>query len=289
MFGRSKNKIQRKSPQERSEKGMKFSRLLFYFLSLVFVAVSGYIVFFSQYLEINNVYIEGAKELRSEKIKEAADSFLEEKYFRMLPNKNMILFRESGLRRRLEGTFKKISSVEVKKIFPNSIVVSISERQALLIWCSGESCFLVDENGTAYATADFGSAEVNENNLIIVHDQSRSEVSGGEVVFDPKFGSFLIGFREKSRDSLDILFDSDFDTPKAISGDFTAFSKEGWRVNLNAEIGAEKEISMLKIVLDKNIEKGKRQDLEYIDLRTEGKVYYKFKSAVPEESEGKGE
>lgn len=289
MFFGSGNRIKRKAAQDKGPEGLKFSRVLFYALFLIFAAVLIFVIFFSSYLEITNVYIQGTEELSDEKIKQSAWSFLGGKYFGVFPKKNLLMMGPGGMEKELEDDFKKISSVEVKKIFPNSIIVSVRERQALLIWCSGENCFLADEKGTAYAPADFGSSEVGENNLIIIHDQSRADVAMKQVIFKSEFGNFLVGFREKARDSLGIQVGSDFETPKAISGDFTGISEEGWKIDLNAEIGEEKEINMLKIVLDKNIPKEKRKDLEYVDLRTEGKVYYKFKSAAPEESESRKE
>lgn len=266
------------------ERSFKISRLIFHFLVWVFVGVSAYTLLFSPYLEINDVYIYGIEELDGGRVEESVDSFLEEKYFRILSGKNLLVARSGVLERKLEDDFKKIERAEVKKVFPGTIIVSILERKALLVWCSGESCVLVDEKGMAYAEADFDSQEIRENNLIVIHDQSRSEISFDRAVFDPRYGNFLVEFRKKSEDSLGVRFTQNFDTPKAISGDLTGTTEEGWKVNLNATVGAEKEISMLKIVLDKNISPEKRKELEYVDLRTEGKVYYKFKSDNPEGS-----
>ena len=47
----------------------------------------------------------------------------------------------------------------------------------------------------------------------------------------------------------------------------------------NNQISPSKEIEMLQVVIDKKIEKDRIKDLEYIDLRTENKVYYIFKGA----------
>jgi cell division septal protein FtsQ len=289
MFFRSKNKNQRKSLQEKSEKekGFNFFRLVFYFLAIAFLAISVYIFIFSPYLEINQVYVQGAEELKEVEIKKLADSFLEEKYFQVIPKKNLLLASKGELEKKLKNEFKKISSVEIKKIFPDTIIISITERKALLIWCSGEACFLVDEKGFVYSPADFESAEIKENNLIIVHDQSQSEIQSERPIFKPEFGKFLIDFREKAKDALDVQFDSNFETPRAISGDLTGIASEGWKVNLNAEIEVDKEIGMLRIVMEKNIDPEKRKDLEYVDLRTEGKVYFKFKSTAPEQSSEK--
>lgn len=284
MFFRSKNKIQRKTLPEKNEQeaGFKMARALFYFLATVFLAVSTYVILFSPFLEINNVQIQGTHELSYEKVKQSVNSFLSEKHYQILPKNNLIIASESALQSRLENDFKKISTVEIKKVFPNALIISITERKALLIWCSGDRCFLADEKGIAYAPADFASPEVKENNLIVIHDQSQTEVTSERSVLNPAFANFLVEFRTKAEDILELNIDYNFDTPQAISGDFTALTDEGWKIDLNAALGEEKEIAMLRIVLDQNIDKDKRKELEYVDLRTEGKVYYKFKDAVSE-------
>lgn len=292
MFFRSKNKIQRKTLQEKEVQGQKvnLSRALFYFLLAAFAGVLAYVLLFSPYLEISHVYIQGIEELDHASVRQAAGSFLDEKYFRTLSKKNLLLAGAGELEGRLQDDFKKISSAEVKKIFPDTLVILITERKSLLVWCSGERCFLVDEKGLAYAPAEFDSPEIKENNLVIVHDQSLSDIPGDRPAFNPAFGNFLIEFRQRAEDGLGIRMSSDFETPKSISGDLTGVTEEGWRINLNAEIGVEKELGMLGIVLEKNIAPEKRKELEYVDLRTEGKVYYKFKNVAPEETaEGKKE
>jgi len=41
---------------------------------------------------------------------------------------------------------------------------------------------------------------------------------------------------------------------------------------------------MLKVVLENKIEKNQRQDLEYIDLRIDNKIYYKFRDGTISQS-----
>ena len=41
---------------------------------------------------------------------------------------------------------------------------------------------------------------------------------------------------------------------------------------------------MLNVVLNRQIDKMQRPDLDYIDLRIDNKVYYKFRDGTPEET-----
>jgi cell division septal protein FtsQ len=286
MFFRSKSKIAKRTlaSVEPEKEKVHFSRVLFYLLIFVFGAVLVYVLGFSSFLQIHKIAVRGLEELPYEKVMDNINSTLDQKYFGLLAKNNILLIRSMDLKGALMEDFKKISSVKIEKIFPDTIVVSVQERHALLVWCTGESCFLVDENGLAYSPADFNSPEVAENNLIIVRDASRSPVAFDRVVLKPEIADFLLAMRKELRDRLDLGLNREFETPKSISGDIVATTSEGWKIMLNKDLGAAEEAEMLQIVLDQNIGKEKRADLEYVDLRSIGKVYYKLKNTNLEES-----
>lgn len=289
MLFKSKNKIpKRRLETEVSEnKKTRLSRVMFYVLVFIFCAVSVFVIFFSSFLQIKKISIRGLEELDYEKIMQEINYFLDQKYFNFVEKNNILLVRQGDLENSLRNEFRKIGSVNIQKVFPDRIIVSIQERKALLVWCSGETCFMVDEKGFAYAPADFDSPEVTENNLIVVRDQSQSPISMERMVLNPEIVDFLLAVKKEIKDRLDIDLNREFETPKSISGDLVAFTQEGWKIMLNKDLGAQKEVEMLQIVLSQNIQNEKRVDLEYIDLRTEAKVYYKFKDVVPEEEPNK--
>ncbi|EKD46470.1 MAG: hypothetical protein ACD_67C00227G0001, partial [uncultured bacterium] len=64
----------------------------------------------------------------------------------------------------------------------------------------------------------------------------------------------------------------------------------GLEIYFSMQFPLESAIDSLKVVLSKEIPEEKRGDVEYIDLRDENKVFYKFKSVEPvveNEDEGK--
>lgn len=286
MLFRSKNKIAKRTlpvKEPRSEK-KRLSRLIFYFLIFIFGAVLVYILIFSSFLQIKKITVRGLDKLDYAKVMEGINNTLYQKYFGLIAKNNILLIRSQELESALAKDFKKISSVKVQKIFPETLVISIQERQALLVWCSGEECWMVDENGFAYASADFNSPEVTENNLIVVRDASRSPMVFDRAVLKPEIVDFLLAMRKEAHAILDLDLNREFETPKSVSGDIVATTSEGWKIMLNKDLGAKKEVEMLQIVLDQNVGQDKRADLEYVDLRTEGKVYYKLKNATSEEA-----
>ena len=56
-------------------------------------------------------------------------------------------------------------------------------------------------------------------------------------------------------------------------------------IYFDESIPVAKEVDTLKLVLDEKINSDQRTDLEYIDLRTENKVYYKFKNSDQQQNQ----
>jgi cell division septal protein FtsQ len=291
MIFRSKNKIPKRTlgAEDSAVEKIRLSRVLFYVLIFIFGAVSVYVLFFSSFLQIKKVVVRGLEELKYEKVMSGISATLDQKYFGLIVQNNILLARSVSLESALKNDFKKISSVKIEKVFPDTLIVSIQERKGLLVWCSGEDCVMVDERGSAYAPADFNSPEVAENNLIVVRDQSQSSILSDRVTINPEIVNFLLVMRKETKDRLGLDLNREFETPRSVSGDIVATTGEGWKIMLNYDLGAVKEVEMLQIVLDQNIGKEKRADLEYVDLRTEGKVYYKLKNTAPEEPADKDE
>jgi len=138
----------------------KISRAIFYILLIGFVAVSIYVIFFSPYLQITNITVSGTQELKSQDIRELIESSAQGNFLKFIPKNNSLFFTQKRIENLLENNFKKIRSAVVTKKFPDSISINIDERKAVMVWCSSENCFLIDENGTAYSSADFNSPEI---------------------------------------------------------------------------------------------------------------------------------
>jgi cell division septal protein FtsQ len=88
--------------------------------------------------------------------------------------------------------------------------------------------------------------------------------------------NYIVEIREKLSE-INIEVENNFNTNSFISKDIRVKTKEGWEIYFNENVSLEKEIEMLKVVLNNKIEESQRKDLEYIDLRIDNKIYYKFR------------
>ncbi len=280
--------VERRKEKKEKERRSVFFKTVYYFLLVVFCGVTVYVFVFSDFLKINRVNLEGLEELKYEEVAKELNILLEGKYFEVISRNNFILISERKITNHLMEKFKKISGVEVKKIFPDAIEVKIAERDSLLLWCSGGPCYFIDEGGYAYNGADFESREVKENNLIRLADASAKPVDLGEKVLSEEYIGFVLRLVEeiKKESPIDIL--DECQTACRVAEDVRLKTVEGWDIYFSGKISEEKSVRVMKTFLEKEMDEEKRKNLEYLDLRAENKVYYKFKN-LEEREDSQGE
>jgi hypothetical protein len=253
-------------------------KIVFYLFLLVFILIAGYIFLFSDLTKINNINISGTEDLDPEKIRLATSQYLSGKYFGLFPKNEYFFMRKKSVGQLLANEFKKIDSLKVKKKFPNSLSLEINERKSLIIWCSGGPCYTVDGNGFAYANVDLDSRELKENNLIKVIDESARPVATGEQLFDPGHLNYILGIRDALKKKSDIEIEDEYFTRSRVADELRVKTSAGWDIYLSSVFPIDGPAEMLKVFLDQKIPAEEVSNLEYVDLRVEGKIYYKMKN-----------
>jgi cell division septal protein FtsQ len=256
------------------------SKIIFFVLLIGFIAVTTYVLFFSQYLQIINVEVSGTKELNASDIKQKIEATFQEKYFGVISKNNFMFVSQKNISNDLMSDFKKIRTVSVTKKFPDSVSVNIDERKALLIWCSLEDCYLLDEKGAAYLQADFNSPEVVQNNLLKITDASGREVAIGDNVVDQEYEKYALGISDALK-SVGLDVTGEYLTLSRMSDEIRVKTMQGPEILLSMQFPISSSMETLASVLKKEITDDKKGEIEYIDLRNENKVFYKFKTAQP--------
>lgn len=95
----------------------------------------------------------------------------------------------------------------------------------------------------------------------------------------PIEGSFLkaIVATEEMIDFLQLFQYDYFFIPEYSVGEFWIKTTEGWDVFIDKEVDLETQIIALKKLLEEKIGIEKRDKLEYVDLRINGRMYYKLR------------
>lgn len=259
-----------------SEKELKFSRMLFYFLLVVFLTVAGYVLLFSPYLKIQAISIHGIKELDYDAVTAKTASVIQGKYLKIIPKDNYFLVSKRKMSKNLTEEFKKIKLVKIKKMFPGAISIEIKERDSLILWCSGGPCYIIDESGFAYTSSDLDAPEVVQNNLIQIIDTSARPVEIGEKILNEEYVLYLLALREKIKKN-DLKVSEQWYTPSLVADEVEIETSYGWRVYFSSKINPDRALRTLKAFLDGEID-DKRERLEYVDLRIENKVFYRLKN-----------
>lgn len=258
---------------------------IFIFLACSFLGVLIFSLFFSDFLRINRMELEGVEELEENKVNEVLLSYISGNYLKVIPKNNLIVSSERKLKERLMRDFRKIKDVKIEKKFPDAINVKITERKSLILWCSGGPCYIVDENGYAYSGIDLDSEEAKQNNLVKLVDNSAKPVNFGEYVLEREIAGLISNVNEELKKELNLDTEEEFFTQTRVSGDVKIRIKDGYALFIDARQPLEATLNTLKIFLENEDIKKKTKDLEYVDLKVEGKVYYKFKSEENEKTE----
>ena len=272
-----------KSRSKRSKNS--FGRWIYRAAFLAFVGMIFYIIFFSGKLSVTAISVSGGNEINADIITSRISSRMDGKYLGVIDKNNILLIRSGKAEDDLRREFRKIENIEVKRKFPGTILVNIQERRTPVIFLSGEKGFSVDENGIAYDQFQPEASGASGNALIILRDSSASEINLGEAILSQDYIAYLVGIRDGMKKEADIEIDNNYETPSVVSSDVRVKTTEGWKVYFGTDINLKKELEMLVVSLENKIDKARRPDLDYIDLRSDNKVFYKFKDGSTDVSQ----
>jgi hypothetical protein len=288
LFRKEKEKSwKRKSPKiysgvprrDSQKKKSKLSRFLFWLLFLGFLGVCGYILLFSPFLEIESVSVEGNQNISSEEIVGKAGKTLNGKYFNFLSKRNFFLSSKKRMNQELKDNFSRLEISSIEKKFPRSILIRVKERQPELAWCSGGVCYLADKEGFVYAGANVTDSELNKNRFLIIIDDNARPVEIQHTSIGSEFVQYLKQIDTILVDELKFQIDGNYHTPAMSSREIVIKIKEGegWLLKLSSVVSPEETKKILETIFEKELAGDKRAQLEYLDLRVKGKIYYKLK------------
>jgi len=284
VFKKKKNKKTRKNVMKKeissAEKIGQLKKILFFILLVIFVGVTFWVLFFSSLIRVKDVKITGFQEDFAEKI---VLSVLNSQYLGLIPQDNILLLSSSRIEKKLQEELIMAQDIKVNKNFPNSIEVFFRERKEVIIWCrdgSLDDCFLIDGAGKAFY--QISGNEDFLNNFPIVFSKGSLEFETGIVVIKPKLANFCSEINDSLQEEANIKLERNYYTPSFMSGEIRVKTEQGFVVYFNSFSTAYEQSRLLKSVLVENI-KEEINNLEYIDLRLDGKVLYKLRNSEEEE------
>lgn len=257
-------------------------KIVYAFLFISIIGSGAYFLFFSSVFKIKEISVKGNDYIMDAAIISSFNNVMSEKKWLVLENDNINLFDLAAAKQKIIEEFPRIDALEVRKDYPNKITVNIKEREIASILCQNQEgddapnnysfshCFFVDKNGIAFDVA----ADTQGFLILKILDKRGGVIELNKKVLNPEFIEFVRRIKEGSRNAINnnikLLV---LDHPA--QRELTALV-EDWRIIFSVSSDPKNQLMVLKQVLEKEV-KDRRANLDYIDLRIDGRAYYKLK------------
>lgn len=244
------------------------------FLVILFAAFTFSLVrfiFHSGFFKFETISFVNAESLDQEKVLDFLKNEIENGSFfsRSLGVENFLAWPKAIAGKDLP-TFPEIEKLEIdRKYSDNALVISAFVREPLGIWClrkiADPKCFWFSDEGVI-----FKESLMPSGNLVkVVSDYSQSElVLGGKILDEYLLPNFLSIFEVASKVNISI---TEIKLEKLADEEIAVKTALGATIYFSLRHSARNYLP----VLNSLVKKPGLKKLEYIDLRTENRVYYR--------------
>lgn len=270
-----KSKISRIKPRK-----PLFLRLWFWMIILA-VIILGLVVYFCiffQGLQVKNIIISGNQKVQTYDIESLTYENITLKLvnlsFLKVSTKSILTIKSQKISQDILDKFSVIESVEVRKKFPQTIILEIIERKPIGAYCppqdEEQNCFLVDKNGVAYEQLDG-----TPHGLSIVRQAwGLGHIFVGEEIINKNIALRISEIQKTLSEKFQLNLVEAFAT-SPLRMDVT--TSENWRIFFDMDTDYDISIQLIKLdlLLSQEISAEERPNLEYIDLRFKDRAFYR--------------
>lgn len=257
-------------------------RIIFFLLSLAFLSASFYVILIRDFFLIKEVEVMGTRRISQEEIWGKIQRDQEGLWLNFIPKNNILFPWERWLGRKFKEEYRLIETFDLERIFPDKIRVEIEEKEPLMLMRGREMNCVFGSDGNHFDDIS-GFEYFGDNSISVISKNEGEPFDSCPIILGKEWLVFVADFR-KGMEERGLALSRFWETPNLASGDLRVMTEAGWKIFLDKNLGVEKELEMLETVLQKKIEKEKQADLEYVDLRTQNRVYFRFKNSQPKES-----
>ena len=256
------------------KKKKRRKRIQLIFLSIGFLLVLSSLIYLSRQERflVAEVAVLGEDVIDKEEIRGVAERLLRGYYFWIVPRANSFVYPRRTIERGLVEEFPRLKSADLDLSEPNTLYITVEERLPFALYCVNTSeCYFLDEEGYIFALAPSFSGAVYfiyTTETLMENPIGKTLISAEVFKSLPKFieelsilgihpAALAIGNEEYS-----LSLPNGGEILWRRGGDLTVIHS-----NLEAFL-SDDSIQTQSNFLDKIL---------YLDLRTENKVFYKFK------------
>jgi len=214
-------------------------------------------LFFSSYFKIKKIIISGSlnPEVEAE--------------INRFQGKNILLFRTAKVEKNLAQKQTSIASLEIYKGIPDILKVKVNVRIPKIAWQSGDKTYLIDKKGVVFELGQGTAVTERGEPIPTIVDTKEVSLELGRQIVTEYFVKFILDLTKDFSAKIGANI-------QAIKIGETTFQIEvetdqGWRVYLDTTRDLNNQLTALRKILDQY----RDQIHEYVDLRVEGRAYYK--------------
>ncbi len=255
-----KNNLVYKRTEIDNPRDFNFNKV-FYSLAGVFVVGILYLMFPSGAFTVQNVKVEGTREIDPAVLRDMATKRMQNEIFKG----NMFLFDTDAFTSDIKKDFS-LKSLHISKEYPKQITIKVDEYQSELQWSSGGKYYLIDERGRAAAVMDR-----QRNNLAVVVDKKNLPVEIGKSLVTTDFINFIKYINQNFSQATHGQI-----TKLEINENFNevnVYTNLGYYIVFDTTRDPRQELNNLATALASPEIRAKRK-LTYLDMRIKNKVFY---------------
>jgi len=228
-------------------------------LIFIFITSSLYFLFFSGFFQVEKIIVTGEEKVAKEDIKLLVEEKLEKKIL-FFKTKSIFFIDTQNIKKDILNSFPNISEVGISRGFPDTLNIVVVERFGLTVWCQGDQCFLLDNEGVIFEEIfDTDPKAFQIKNLAQV-----PELKLGDKVIEKEKLNQILDIESRLRNNLKIpVIAVTLVSEERLNIEIS----EGWEIYFNPQGDIEWQLAKLKAVLEEEILPENRKNLEYIELR----------------------
>lgn len=265
----SKYKTEALLKKKRIKRNIKISLMV-----LLICAITYVISFASSYekFQIKEIEVVGNKYVESPHVVDFVKSVSAESYFKIFSKNNILFLPREHIISELEKELT-IDRVVIKSESLAKIKIEIYEHEPWAIWCNTEKnvkdCSFVNNDGLAFMK----SSEIVVQDLIQLSGEVSGDILGKNYVTPELFDKFVIisDLLTKINVAISQISTTDYET-------FILHTKNGPQLFIDKNDDPVEVVNNLKTTIEQeSIHDIQFKNIEYVDLRFDGKAYYKIR------------
>lgn len=266
-------------PESKIKARRRRRRIIFISSLVAFIVVlAGAFTWLAQasFVRISHITVYGVQTVASSTITEFVHAKLAGEYLYIFPKNNIFLYPKEQIASGLVETLPTLASASVNADNFQTISITVVERQPKALWCGALAsnpapCFLLDENGVAYAA----SLNFSGDAYTKYYGTLTGSTTPKQYLSSSDFHSLsalvdTIAANQKSESLASVSVDENKDVRVAFASGFSLLFA------LGADGGDVYQRFTLALIAGP-FKSHKLSDFEYLDLRFGDKLYYKLR------------